>query len=90
LPIIVPAKAILTYTGLQHANGFAFSIAIKGNGFANSSEHQHIHQFGGIKRRRGKHAYQCADTSGAVLAKRAVFAKHNVFLQRGRYFVIGK
>jgi len=47
--IIIPAKAILTCTGLQGANGFAFSTGIKGGGFAKSRANQPIHQFNGIK-----------------------------------------
>jgi len=47
----------------------------------------HIQQFSGIKRTEGKQPHQCADTFGAVLPQRAVFAYNNVFLQRGRYFL---
>jgi hypothetical protein len=53
----------------------------------NISIFKYIQPFSGIKRTEGKQAHQCADTFGAVLAERAVFADNNVFLQRGRYFL---
>jgi hypothetical protein len=85
--IAVPAKAILTRTGLQGANGFAFQHVLKMAALLTQGEHQRIQQIRGIKRTHGKQAYQCADTFGAVLAKRAVFSDNDVVLQRGRYFL---
>jgi hypothetical protein len=54
---------------------------------ANSREHHHIHQFGGIERAHGKQADQCADTFGAVLTKWAVFAYNDVLFQPGYHFL---